>query len=113
DPSKRQIDLATGEIKVDEPSFADKLGRHINFGAEILISKNFHLRAGYNHQRRKEMSIPDRRGFVGYSYGFGFRVSKFNISYGRAAYHIGGASNTFTMTSNLSQWMKVKQASDL
>ncbi len=111
DPNKKpETDLATGEIKDKKPSVADMIGRHINIGAEILISKNFHIRAGYNHQRRKEMTIPDHRGFVGYSYGFGFRVSRFNVSFGRAAYHIGGASNTFTLTSNLSHWLKVKNA---
>jgi hypothetical protein len=110
DPNKKpETDLATGKIIEKKTSVADIMGRHIIIGAEILISKNFHIRAGYNHQRRKEMTIPDRRGFVGYSYGFGFRVSKFNVSYGRAAYHIGGASNTFTISSDLSRFFKSKQ----
>ncbi|RYD69702.1 MAG: type IX secretion system protein PorQ [Sphingobacteriales bacterium] len=114
DPSKTpEPDLGTGLIKEDKIPFSEKIGRHVNVGAELLISKNFHIRFGYNHQRRKEMIVPDAKGTVGYSYGFGFRVSKFNISYGRAAYHIGGASNTFTITSNLSKFFNSKQPASL
>ncbi|MDQ3073756.1 MAG: hypothetical protein M3Q97_10895, partial [Bacteroidota bacterium] len=66
-------------------------------------SQNFNLRIGYNHQRRKEMTIENNRGAVGYSFGVGLRVSKFHLSYGRSVYHLAAASNTFTITTDLSQ----------
>lgn len=100
-------DLETGELVEDSPGLADKIARHLTFGTEILISENFHLRGGYNHQRRKEMTIDQRLAMVGFSYGFGFKVNKFHINYGRAIYHLAGASNHFTVTTNFSDFIKV------
>jgi hypothetical protein len=105
----KETDLLTGQVIEEKTPFSEKIARHFNFGAEILLSKNFNIRIGYNHERRKEMLIDNgKRGAVGFSYGFGFKVSKFNISYGRANYHIAGGSNTFTLSSNLSEVFKKK-----
>jgi hypothetical protein len=100
------IDLATGKPIVTQISVGDKIFRHFVFGAEILISKNFNLRVGYNVQRRQEMMIPDNKGMVGYSFGAGIRINKFHISYGRSVFSLAGGSNTFTITSNLSEFYK-------
>jgi hypothetical protein len=100
------IDLATGQPIVQKISFGDKVFRHFVFGAEILISKNFNLRVGYNVQRRQELMIPDNKGTVGYSFGAGIRINKFHISYGRSVYSLAGGSNTFTITSNLSEFYR-------
>jgi hypothetical protein len=35
------------------------------FGAEILPSENFIIRAGYNYQRRQELKFSERPGMVG------------------------------------------------
>lgn len=110
DPDElKQTDLLTGEVIEDKIPFTEKIFRHFNFGGEILLSKNFHIRVGYNHQRRKEMLVENgRRGAVGFSYGVGLKISKFHISYGRANYHIAGGSNTFTLSSNLSEVFRKK-----
>jgi len=98
------IDLATGKPIVQTISLGDKIFRHFVFGAEILISKNFNIRVGYDVQRRQELMIPDDKGVVGYSIGAGIRINKFHISYGLAVYSLAGSSNTFTITSNLSEF---------
>jgi hypothetical protein len=110
DPDElKETDLLTGEVINDKIPFSEKVARHFNFGAEILITKNFNIRVGYNHQRRKEMIIENgKRGAVGFSYGFGFKVSKFVVSYGRANYHVAGGSNTFTLSSNLNEVFRKK-----
>ncbi|PSK85322.1 type IX secretion system protein PorQ [Prolixibacter denitrificans] len=82
-----------------------KVMRHLIFGAELLPSKNFTIRVGYNHQRRKELSVESRPGMVGFSAGFGVRISRFNLSYGLASYHIAGASHHFSISTNLSQFL--------
>jgi hypothetical protein len=104
-----QIDISTGEEIIKKMPVSEEIARHFIFGGELLLSKNFNIRFGYNHQRRKEMSVAVQRGFVGFSYGVGLRISKFNISYGRAAYSIAGASNTFTIQTNLSELMHRKK----
>ncbi len=86
--------------------FSEKLFRHFIFGGELVLSENFHIRFGYNHQRRKEMQIPGRPGMVGYSWGFGLRVSKFYLSYGNDFYHVAGGTNHFTLTVNPSDIFK-------
>lgn len=84
--------------------FGDKLMRHIVLGTEFILTKNFSLRAGYNYQRRKELKIPEKRGMPGFSFGFGFRIYKFHISYGRAVYSIAGASNNFSVSFDINSF---------
>lgn len=92
-----QIDPLTGQpIVVKGPSQADKFFRHVTVGTEVLLTQNFHIRLGYNYRRRQELKVADRPGTSGFSWGFGFAIKKFNISYGRATYHLAGASNQFT-----------------
>jgi hypothetical protein len=101
-------DPLTGEpIKVNKYKvFGDKLMRHIVIGGEFIITKNFFLRAGFNYQRRKELKIPEKRGAAGMSFGFGFRVYKFHISYGRAVYHIAGPSNNFSVSFDINSFYR-------
>lgn len=104
DPAKEgQLDPLTGEPIEYKITTADKVLRHVVIGSEVLLSKNFHIRAGYNFQRRKELGVESRLSTVGLSWGFGLRISKFLLSYGRAAYHLAGPSNHFTMAVNTGQ----------
>ncbi len=89
--------------------FGDKLMRHMVFGVEFLIGKNFHLDLGYNYKRRQEMKVNVHPGMVGFSMGFGFRVSKFHFAFGRASYHLAGGTNHFSLTTNLSEFYRKQQ----
>ncbi|MCH7657261.1 MAG: type IX secretion system protein PorQ [Bacteroidetes bacterium] len=88
-----------------EPSgieiFSDNLMRHMVMGLEFIPLENFFLRFGYNYQRRKELLIPTRISTVGFSWGFGLKISKFRLSYGRATYHLAGATNHFSFSTNM------------
>jgi hypothetical protein len=99
-------DPLTGAPITQNPAkvFGDKLMRHLLFGGELLLTKNFHINLGYNYERREELMVDSRRGLIGTSFGFGFRIYKFHLSYGHAAYHIAGGSNTFSITTNLSDF---------
>jgi len=109
DPVKAsEIDPITGETSNEKITFGDKLLPHFILGAELLLSKNFHVRGGYNFQRRKELGVETKMSTVGVSWGFGFRISKFHFSYGRATYHLAGASNHFSLSSNLGEFFKKK-----
>ncbi len=103
-------DPLTGEaIKQNKMKInSDKLARHLIGNVEMLLTKNFSIRFGYNYARRKELKIDGRKGIPGISFGFGFKVSKFNISYGYAQYHVAGASSNFTITTNLSDFYTKK-----
>ena len=86
--------------------FGDKLMRHLVFGTEFLLGENFHIDLGYNYKRRQEMKVNARPGLVGFSMGFGFRVSKFHIAFGRASYHLAGGTSHFSLTTNLSEFYR-------
>jgi hypothetical protein len=106
------IDPITGEQVIQNISFGEKLARHFIIGGEFLFSQNFHVRLAYNFQRRKEMLVDTHKGTVGFSWGFGLRVSKFHISYGRAAYHLAGPSNHFSITANLGEFYSKKHSQE-
>ncbi len=104
-----EIDPFTGQVekpaKLDQ--FFDRLMRHVIVGVEFFPVESFMIRLGYNYKRRQEMKLDTRTAMVGFSWGFGIRVSKFHISYGRAAYHLSGASNHFSLSTNLSEFGKM------
>lgn len=94
------------ENKLEE--FSDKLFRHVVLGIEILPSENIHFRIGYNYRRRKELMLDSRPAMVGFSWGFGIKIFKMRINYGRATYHLAGASNFLTIQTNLSEFYTKK-----
>jgi hypothetical protein len=106
--AREEFDPITGE-PVPENKFAkfgDNLMRHLIFGVEFIPFDNFFLRVGYNYQRRQELKISSRAAMVGFSYGFGVKISKFHLSYGRATYHLAGASNHFSISTNFSSFYR-------
>jgi len=106
DPAEETVDPFTGEVKTKSKAgeFADKAFRHVVIGGEFVPSRNFSFRLGYNYQRRQEMKVDSKKGTVGFSWGFGFRVSKFNFSYARSAYHLSGSPNMLSIAFNLSDF---------
>ena len=87
-------------------SGGDKFARHMTFAAEVIITKNFNLRIGYNYRLHKEMMLPDKRTASGLSFGFGFKINRFGISYAFTKYNITGTSNIFGITTHLGAYTK-------
>lgn len=108
DPSNPEsaTDTITGAKKEKYARFLDNTGRHLIINGEFMITKNFHLRIGYNHLRRQELKTLSRTGISGFSFGLGFKVSKFMLSYGVAQYHLSGFSNVFSFSLNFSDLYK-------
>jgi hypothetical protein len=78
--------------------------RHIVLGAELRPFKVIRLRIGYNYLRRQEMVIDTKPGTVGWSWGLGIKVYKFEVAYARSAQYLGPSFNFFTVTTNLSSF---------
>ncbi len=99
-----KTDPLTGELieKSKFSKFGDNLLRHAVLGVEFVPSRSFNIRLGYNYQRRQEMKVESAMSTVGFSWGFGFRVSKFYFSYAHVIQHLAGSSNFFTIATNLS-----------
>lgn len=84
--------------------FGDNLMRHFLLGLEFNPIDAFALRFGYNYQRRQELQIPAKAYSVGFSWGFGLNLQKFQLSYGRSTYHLSGASNHFSIAIKLKEF---------
>ncbi len=102
-PEEEQDGLTT---VLKEENFGQKLMRHVVLGIELLPSPNFTIRAGYNHQVRKELSLDEKMSTVGFSWGFGFRISRFHLNYGSARYHLAGSSNLISVALNLNEGLR-------
>lgn len=99
-----EIDPFTGEeIKQNNAAKTfDLIARHFVFGGEFAPGKgNFAIRLGYDYNRRQEMKVDTRKAMTGFSWGFGFKISRFNLSYARSSQHLASGVNTFTITSKL------------
>jgi len=101
DPNANQTDPLTGDPINTEATFGQKVMSHFVIGAELFPESAFNIRAGYNFRRSQEMAIATRRSGAGFSWGFGLRLKKFRLDYGRATYHVSGASNHFSISTNL------------
>lgn len=91
------FDPITGQEIKETNYFAKNLFRHFIFGGEFSIGKVFQIRFGLSPIRLLEMRHESRGGAAGFSAGAGFRISKFNISYGWARYHFFGASHMLSL----------------
>lgn len=107
DPTKLKTDPFTGEkIKEDKfMDFLDKTFRHVIVGVEFIPTKNFSVRLGYDYRQRQELKVDSKLSTVGLSWGFGFRISKFQFNYARKAYHLAGSPNFISISTNLSDFL--------
>ena len=100
--------LFTTDTTEEKSHLGDAILRHFTFGTEILLSENFQLRVGYNHQRRQELKLKEdsKSGMVGFSFGFGIKIKKFQFDFARSIYSLAGASNHIGITTKLSDFVK-------
>jgi hypothetical protein len=106
DPADEGTDPLTGESKQEKITFGDKVLRHMIFNVEVLLSKNFNLRFGYNLLRRNELGFPEKKGMSGMALGMGFKVNRFHFSYARTIYNTAGGSNHITLTTNIKDFAR-------
>ncbi len=89
-------------------NIADNIFRHSIVSAEFIPTRNFMLIFGYNHQRRREMTVATRPFLVGFSAGVYLKLYKIRFSYGIAVYHLAGASQHFSIVLNLADFYRKK-----
>lgn len=84
----------------------DNFFRHLIFNGEFLLGKNesFRLRFGYNHLRKRELSVLDYRSLAGFSGGVGIKIKRFRVDFGYSSFHIGGAVAHLGIGTNLREF---------
>ena len=85
----------------DETGTVTKIFRHINFGAEVLLHRNFNLMVGYNYLVHQELKLENAGGIAGISFGFSATIRSFEFVFSRSAYMVGNAGYTFTISKNI------------
>jgi hypothetical protein len=107
--------IQTESIFEDEPTETsafneglDNFFRHFIFNGEFLLGKTqgLKMRFGYNHLRRKELTLSNFRSLAGFSLGLGIRIKGFNFDYGVGYYHLAGAANHLSIRTDLGRFFK-------
>ena len=92
----------------EEPGVSEEIFRRLVFGTELIFSPNFQLRVGYNHLLRQELRLETAGGGAGFSFGFMWKIKRFEFSYARALYHAAGGSNTWQLAIDTDGLIKKK-----
>ncbi|MFL5727989.1 MAG: type IX secretion system protein PorQ [Cytophagaceae bacterium] len=110
DTTIKTYDLQGNEI-IHKKTFADKAGRHLIVGGELILSKNFNVRIGYNYLRRKELRLSSKSGGAGFSWGFMLKVKSFEFAFSRAYYYAAGGTSFLTLITNFESLLKKRNTS--
>lgn len=77
-------------------------GKHIVIGADLLLSQQFYIAAGYNALRAAEMKIQEGEGSsahgAGLSIGAGLQLQKLKLNVAYAKYHVSSSSLVFNIS---------------
>lgn len=96
-------DLSTNNS--NKISTGDNIMRHLLLGIEFMPIRNFYVGFGYDQRKRKELRQSTSGGAAGFSWGFGLRIFKIDIAYGYGKYHIAGASNNISISTNIGRFL--------
>lgn len=101
------IDALTGDtIPVPTANTIEKIARHFSYQAEILLSKNLHINAGFDYHQRKEMRLASKPGMAGFSFGVSMWFKRIMIDYGFGIVSSAGYQHMITLQTNLDQWRR-------
>jgi len=103
DEERDVVTQPDGEKTPEEKKLSEQIFRRLIFGTEFIFSNNFHLRMGYNHQRRKELRLDEKSGGAGFSFGFMVRIKKIEFDYSKVYYHVVGGTNVITISLNIKE----------
>ena len=108
DPNaKPTYDALTGDtIPVEIPGFGEKLAHHFSLQVELLASKTLHFRTGFDFHRQQQLSVYNRPGLAGFSFGVGLNFKKIRFDYGFLIYSKAGQNHAVGLSTNLSDWKR-------
>jgi hypothetical protein len=82
-----------------------KIFRHLNFGGEILLHRNFNVLLGYNYRVHQDLKLEDGGGAAGISLGLMAHIKSFELVMSRSTYVIGSAGYGFTLSANIEKML--------
>lgn len=85
----------------------DKIFRHLNFGAELVLAKKLVISVAYSHLRRSELGVGEAKGLAGFSFGAGLDLNKMHVRYGRSYFATAGAYNEIGFSFRLNKMFNI------
>ena len=111
DTAGKSDPFESGKTAVDSTKFqkfyaklgnnSDNFMRHLSFGTELSLSKNFMIMLGFNYRRQREFSLPERRGVNGLCFGCNVKVKKIQFTYSYNKMAFAGGSSILGLTYKL------------
>ncbi len=86
-----------------EPRVLDKVFRHFNFGAEVLVHRNVNVLIGYNYGLHQELKLDNAGGGAGVALGIATQISVVNFVFSRLTYVAGSPAYNFTLSTNVNR----------
>lgn len=90
-----------GESTANDSGGLDKVFRHFNFGAEVLLHRNVNVLVGYNYGLHRELQLESAGGSAGLTYGFSAQIRTVTFAFARSTYVAGSAAYTMTLAVDL------------
>jgi len=95
------------DTKDNSKHIADKIFRHLNFGAELILAKRVTITAAYSHLRRSELGVNEAKATAGFSFGAGIDLNKITVRYARSYYSSAGGYNELGLTFQLNKFFGI------
>ncbi|MDP1726199.1 MAG: type IX secretion system protein PorQ [Bacteroidota bacterium] len=112
DRNRKEINFETGLPNEEKFSIFDHALSHLIVNTELIFGKTLNIRFGYNDLRRREMSLRDVRGMNGFSWGFGVRIYRIQVSYGSGIFMTGRNTNNFSIVTRLDDFKRKKSTTN-
>lgn len=109
DPNNQEQTSLFGEEEQGKNYFTDEFFRHLIFSGELYLGKPLSIQIAYNHKVRKEMSIQNRMGMLGFSFGVGIHTKKFTFNYGVGVRSLAQSAHHLSFSTNINSWIKRKR----
>ncbi|MBR5374118.1 MAG: type IX secretion system protein PorQ [Paludibacteraceae bacterium] len=102
----KRKDVVGEEPDSDKIKGGDMFFRHMIFGVDVLLGKNFYVEMAYNHRRKREFTLEESRGANGFSFGAGLKVYAFSLDLAYSLYAPAANAFTLTLTADLEKFRK-------
>jgi hypothetical protein len=94
---------------VDKLNTVDKVVRHLNIGAELLLSRSVNVLFAYNFRKRQELKLEELGGGAGFSIGLSLQIKALELVVSRSGYGPQQAAYGFTLSTNMNKMISKRE----
>ncbi|MDR1810065.1 MAG: type IX secretion system protein PorQ [Prevotella sp.] len=98
-----KVNEANGLEPADD-NFTKTLFKHLVLGADIILSKNMWIGAGFSPKVNSDLKLQEGNKWGGFNAGAGVSIKKFKLGFSFAQYHPSATSFHFSLSADLSEF---------